>query len=137
MEISNFKKDIAKIETGEWVSDIPNMGNLRLRVRGISSKLYTTKLSRLQRAVPSGDRDRSGSILPDVGLRLMGEAAHEVLLLEWDGLEDNGKPFAYDSAVAFQWLTDPEYSQFLDAVIWASNVVDNGKAATKDTTTKN
>lgn len=137
MEIASLKRDIEKVEAGTWVGDIPGMGTMELRVRGTSSKVYTAKLSRLQRAVEAKDRDRSNNILPSVGVRIMGEAAHEVLLLEWRGLTNDGVDFPYDSETAKLWLTDPAYSQFLDAVMWAANVVDNGKAEDKGAAIKN
>lgn len=133
MDISNLKRDIATIDNGEWVGDIPNMGALRLKVRGSSSKVYTTKLSRLTRAAPREDRDRGGNLLPLAAVRVMGAAAHETLLLDWDGLtdgvDDAGKPkaFPYDSETALKWLTEREYTPFLDAVMYAATVVDTGK----------
>lgn len=137
MDISQLKRDVTSIEAGEWVTEIPGMGSLRLRVRGVSSKLYTAKLARLSRAVTREERDRANNLLPAASVRVMGEAAHEVLLIEWDGLESDGAPFPYDSETAKTWLTDPAFSSFLDAVMWAANVVDNGTVAKKEAAVKN
>lgn len=137
MDINNLKRDTSRIEAGEWVGEIPNMGELRLRVRGMGSKLYTATLSRLTRAVPREDRLRDGSLTPHAALRVMGQAMHEHILLDWDGLEQDGKPLKYDKELALTWLTDPDYRPFLDAVVYAASVVENGRTETQEAIEKN
>lgn len=137
MDISNLKRDSARIEAGEWVGDIPNMGTLRLRVRGIGSKAYTATLSRLSRAVPKDQRLRDGGLKPDSAVRVMGEAMHEALLLEWDGLEDGDKPLKFDKALALEWMTNPDFRPFLDAVVYAANVVEGGRSEVVEDIAKN
>lgn len=151
MDVNNFKKDLSKVEVGMWVGDIPGQGDLELRCRGVSSKLYTTKLARLLRAVPKEKRDRANAVLPSELVRCTGEAAHGTLLLEWRNLtngvypddhpdeELRGKPvpFPFDEKVALEWLTNPETTIFVDAVLWAAGVVDNASTGAEDTAVKN
>lgn len=137
MDIKELARDTTKIEAGEWVDDLPEMGDLRLKVRGSSSKLYTAKLGALARKATRDERDRHGNVRTDVMIRLMGEAAHETLLLDWDGLTKDGKPFPYDKAIAKEWLTNPDHRSFFDAVFVASNVVDHGREENKKEMAKN
>ena len=137
MEISNLKKSVQKVEGGDWVGDIPQMGELRLRVRGLSSAVYKAVLSRKLRAAPKQDRERDGSIKEAVEHRLRGEALHEAILLEWDGLTSNGDPVAFDSELALTWLTDPDFEDFQFATLFAAGVVgkdrdDAGEALAKN-----
>lgn len=133
MDIKNLRRDIAAIEAGDWVGDIPNMGSLALKVRGIGSVQYQTALARLAKAVGIEERDRDGTLLPDVALRVTGEAAAEALLLDWAGLENDGQPVPFDAKLAREWLTQPEYRHFLDAVIWSAGVMERGRRETAGT----
>lgn len=128
MEIGSLKRDAAGIEAGQWVGDIPNMGNLRLRVRGFSSPSVVTARSRKERAVERKERRRDGGLKPEAAMRVLSETLHEVVLLDWDGITEDGKPVPYSKELAKTWLTDPNMQPFNDAVSWAAMVVDNGEA---------
>lgn len=137
MDISNLKKSIDKVEGGEWVQDIPQMGELRLRVRGLGSEVYKQVFSRKQRAVVKTDRERDGSIKEDVLHRIRGEALHEAILLEWDGLTADGKPYPFDGDVALAWLIDPAFEDFQFATIYAAGVVGKERADRTEDLSKN
>jgi hypothetical protein len=128
MDISNLKKSTDKVEGGEWVWDIPQMGELKLRVRGLGSEVYKQLFARKQRAVVKADRERDGSIKEEVLFRIRGEALHETILLEWDGLSEGGKPYPFDKDVALTWLTSPEYEDFHFATLYAAGVVGKERA---------
>jgi len=137
MELSNLTRDSARIEAGEWVGDLPGMGDLRVKVRGTGSKIYTSVVSRLGRAVPKGQRNRDGSLLPETSLRIAGEAIHEAILLDWDGLSEGGKPVKFDKDLAKKLLTDPDYRPFFDAVVLAATIVENGRGELAEELEKN
>lgn len=132
MEIKSLKRDSANAEAGQWVSDIPGMGDVRLKVRGFYSPTVIAIRSRKERAVPRDDRERDGSLKPSVAMRIMGETMHEAVLLDWDGFTNEGEPLAFDRALAKDWLTDPDFSAFADAVAWAAQVVDKGLTEDKE-----
>lgn len=140
MDISALKRTperAAAIETGEWISDIPQMGDVRLKVRGIGSKLYQTTVARLSRAVTRDGRNRDNSLKNDVAAKITGEALAEHILLDWDGFTEEGEPLAYSKELALQWLTDPDFETFQGAVFWAASVVQNGREETTEALAKN
>lgn len=128
MDIQSLKKNSAAIAEGQWIDDIPNMGDLRLKVRGASSTYVVGVRARKQRAVPRNERMRDGSLTPETTIRIETEVLHEAVLLDWDGLTDGGKPVKYDQTLAREWLTNPDFRDFADAVVWASHVADRGVA---------
>lgn len=128
MDIKSIKRDPKKIDDGQWVSDIPDMGDLRLKVRGMSAVTVRDTRSKLERAVPKEHRRRDGSLTAAAGMSVLGQTAFEAILQDWDGLTEDGKPIPYTRALAKEWLTNPEFEAFLDAVVWAANVVDRGQA---------
>lgn len=137
MDIQKIKKDAALITEGQWIGDIPGMGDLRLRVRGASSPRVVAVRARKQRAVPRDERQRDGSLSIETTIRIETEVLHEAVLLEWDGLTDGGEPVKYDADQALEWLTNPDFRDFADAVVWASSVADRGVVDQKEKTTKN
>lgn len=137
MDITSIKRDSKAIEAGQWVSDIPGMGSLRLKVRGLASPTVVALRSRKERLEPKDGRERDGQLKIEVGLRIFGEVLHEAVLLDWENLTDNGKPVTYSSELAKAWLTDPDYQPFADAVVWAASVVDNAVDEQKEQLGKN
>lgn len=128
MDINDLKRDSAAASEGKWIADIPDLGNVRLRVRGLSSPKVIALRSRKERAVPRKERMRDGSLTPETAIRIGGEVLHEAVLLDWDGLTSDGKPVKYDPKLAADWCTNPDFQDFSNAVAWAAMVVDRGAA---------
>lgn len=137
MDIQSIKKDSAAIAEGQWVESIPGMGDLRLKVRGSSATHVMAVRSSKQRNAPNEDRAPDGSLTVLANLRIETEVLHEAVLLDWDGLTDGGLPVKYDAALAKDWLTNPDFRDFADAVVWASGVVSRTTKAVKEKTAKN
>lgn len=137
MDINSIKRDSASIEAGQWIGDIPGFGDVRFKVRGLTSPTAVALRSRKERKVPIEDRERDGSLKPQVAIRLMGEILHEACLLDWDGITSNGQPVPYDSEQAKAWLTDPDFMSFADAVAYAAGVVDRTRAGQTGALSKN
>ncbi len=128
MDINDLKRNSAAAAEGQWISDIPDLGDVRLRVRGLSSPKVIALRSRKERAVPRKERLRDGSLAPEAAILISGEVLHEAVLLDWDGITSGGKPVKYDPKLAAEWCTNPDFSDFANAVAWAALVVDRGKA---------
>jgi len=129
MDIETLKTDPAAISEGRWIGDIPGMGDLELRVRGLSSPAVQQLQSRKLRALPKAERDRDGRPSPEAAARISGEVLAESVLLDWRNVSVGGKAVKFDPALAKKWLTDPAYSRFADAVTTAASYVDNGEVA--------
>lgn len=128
MDISKIKRDTNKISEGQWVSDIPEAGDLKVRVRGMSSPIVQSLMSRKLRSIAKVDKARDGSPKLEVATRITAEVIAEAVLLDWDGLTDDGNEVKYSKALATEWLTNPDYKEFADAVAWAARAVDAGDA---------
>lgn len=137
MDIKNLKRDTSSIEGGMWVGNLPDMGSMRLKVRGLSSNAYTRSLDKRRRTLESSAFDSDGNVLDEVWEGIVAEALLESVLLDWAGLEDDGKPVAYDRALARVWLTEPDYRDFRKAVVVAAGRVDRERAKTAEATRKN
>jgi hypothetical protein len=132
MDIKSLKRDVAASTEGAWVGEIPEMGDLRLRVRGWNSPIVSNLHSQKTLAVPRDKRRMNGAPIPSETARIVSEVLHEVVLLDWDGLTNDGKPVKFNADLALKWLTDPDYHEFADAVFLASQVVAKGNAQRTD-----
>jgi hypothetical protein len=137
MDISTIKQDSAAIEAGQWVENIPDWPGARFRTRGLNSATAETLRDTKIRALPDSDRDDDGNVKPDVVKRIAREVLAEAVLLEWDGLTDAGKPFAYDPTTAAKLLTNPDFKKFQDIVAWCAGKVDRLNTGAKAAASKN
>jgi len=124
MDISKIRRNVKAITEGEWVSNIPGAGELRLKVRGMTAPEVREFRSKLERSASAEDRHPDGTLRGDKSMEILAETLFEKVLLDWDGLTDDGNPVKYSPALAKEWLTNPEYEEFGDAVVWAAHSVD-------------
>lgn len=138
MKISNLKRDSKTVESGSWVGDLPGMGEMRLKVRGLTSRVFLEVQTKKQNSVPISSRKKNGAIETDEAVRIFSESLHEAILLDWDGIEgEDGKPIKYDAALAKSWLSDPDFYHFQEAVHTAATRLDNSKAEVVEAVSKN
>lgn len=137
MEISQLKRDAREVDSGQWVGDLAGMGDVRLRVRGLTSQTVVAARSRKERAVPRAQRNRDGSLKVDAAIKVLGEVVAETVLLDWEGITDKGEPVPYSAELAREWCTNPDFRPFLDAVVEAASVVDRGEADDAEDAAKN
>lgn len=122
MDMNSRKIDTAKQEQGAWVDDIPEWGDLRLKVRGIGNSDYRRLQSKLLESVPRQKRVR-GAIDPAEADRITATCLLNAVLIDWDNLQENGEPVPFSKEAAKRYLFDPEFAEFRAAVSWAANVV--------------
>jgi hypothetical protein len=129
MKLANMKIDHKLSEEGEWVKNIPNADDLELRVRGLTCAPARILRNKLIRALPAAVRNNPDGLPPDVLDRIEATIVAEVILLDWRNLDEG----AYSKEMAAQYLSDPDYIEFRDAVVWASGRVGRQKAAATET----
>jgi hypothetical protein len=137
MEIGSLKRNSAAVSSGQWIGDIPGMGDVQFKVRGFSSPMAIAYRSRKERSAPRSDRNRDGTLKPEASVRVISELLAEVVLLDWSGITDGGEPVLYSAELAMEWLTDPDMVFFADGVAWAAQVVDRGSAEMREDLEKN
>jgi hypothetical protein len=132
MKLSDRKIDLKKREEGAWVSDIPEFGELELKVRGSGNKDWARMEAKLIASVPR--QRRSNGLEPEDRLRINSTLVLKCSLLDWRGVENGtGEPLPFSEETARQYLTDPQYEAFVWACVWAANVVaEQGQAEIED-----
>lgn len=129
MKLSSLKVDAAAIEDGEWIGNIPEMGDLEVRVRGLNNAKYRRLQTTLIDAVPRAKR-QGGRLDPDEQDRITASCLTATVLLDWRGLEgEDGQPVPYSKDLATDLLSKPEFRRFREAVIWAAAQVGEERAA--------
>lgn len=128
MKLSALKVDAGAIEDGQWVGNIPEMGDLEVRVRGLNNAKYRRLQARLIDAVPRAKR-QGGRLDPEEQDRITATCLRQTVLLDWRGLEgEDGQPVPYSEELASDLLTKPEFRRFREGVIWAASQVGEEQA---------
>jgi hypothetical protein len=132
MDIKSIKVDSAVIEIGEWVDKIPEMGDLRLKVRGEGNEDFKRFLNKALRNVPKGARHRDGTVPPALMEKIVGEALLETVLIDWANLKSGDEDVPYSKDLARTFLTDKDYRHFRTSVLWAAAFVAGSKEHADD-----
>ncbi len=123
MRLADMKVDSNAIENGVWIGNIPDMGSLRLKVRGVGNAAHQAEQTKLYAATPRSEKT-GGRLSPAASDRIMAHCLAKATLLDWEGIEgDDGQPLPYSPETALTLLSDPAYRVLRDAVLWASGQV--------------
>lgn len=137
MKISEITRNLSVIEAGRWVSDIPNLGDVELRIRGKDNADWRRLESALVASVPRSGRI-NGRITPLESDRIVGVLLRDAALLDWKNVTDNdGNPIPFSKEAAAKFLLQPEFRGFRDAALWAAISVAEDTAAELEDTIKN
>lgn len=123
MELGEKKVDVRRASDGVWVSGIPGWGDLRLKVRGVTSSIYKNGLAKALRDLPLSEREADRSLSQERAERLVGEVLADVALLDWKNVSLNGEDVPHSKEKARELLTDPAFYQFRETVEIQCNVV--------------
>lgn len=126
MDIEELKLNPNHYEDGAWVGNIPQFGDVKLKVRGLRSKVYREALDAEMRKVPRKLRAPNGEPFLSERLRITADLMSKVVLLDWSGIASKGKPLPFDRNLAQEWCTNPAYIQFAESVAYAAQLVDAG-----------
>lgn len=123
MDIGNLGKK-ADLSEGDWVDEIPDMDGIRLKVRSTNYKPFRVATAGLARR--SGKKLNTDNGLNDFNIAT-GKPLAEHILLDWDGVKENGKPLKFDAAKALAILTAEDDfgigAKFRRGVEWAGDQI--------------
>lgn len=130
MLLSSVAVDPVAVEDGDWVKDIPEMGDLELRVRGQNSSAWVERRQKLINALPRNLKNRTD--LPAVvSERITDTLLIDVGILDWKnmapGFEYGREPKPYSKELAEKLIKDKRFFLFRMAALFATARV--GEAA--------
>ncbi|WP_305096481.1 hypothetical protein [Croceibacterium aestuarii] len=123
MDIGNLSKKVDLAE-GDWIDEIPELDGIRLKVRSTNYKPFRVATAGLARR--SGKKLNTDEGISDFTVAT-GKPLADHILLDWDGVTDNGKPLKYDAKKALAILTAEDDfgigAKFRRGVEWAGDQV--------------
>lgn len=132
MKLSEVALNVGNIESGQWIENIPEMDNLRIKTRGINNADWRRKMSKLLATVPR-DKRRGNNVDGDEMDKIISQCLYECALQDWGNLSDaDGKDIAYSKDFALTLLTDPQYRRFRDAALFAASIVGDEVAVSEE-----
>lgn len=125
MRIGKIRKDMKKDAAGIWVGDIPEMEDLRLKVRPSNNADFRHLYSQLVASIPR--QFKRGGVVTDRAKKdeILARCLADTVLLDWENYDDDdGKPIPCTPEIVKPMLLDPKYSALRDAVAWAAEVAE-------------
>lgn len=122
MKLNDMTINPARLEQGAWVDNIPEMGDLRLKVRGLGNADHRNLQQKLFDAEPRQNKV-GGRLNADSQDAISARCILDTILIDWDKLEGEDGYIPYSREVAEKLLTDPAFRRFREAVTWAASVV--------------
>lgn len=128
--MSDMLIDTAAESAGRWISEIPDMGDLELLVRGFDCEEARRVRENRLRSWLRGVSPHSPVREPPQSVRdqAVTMALRHVILLDWRNITDNGQAVPYSPEMAGRLLTEPQWRRFRLAVLWASDLVGKSEA---------
>lgn len=120
MKLSTIAVDPKAVEDGEWVKNLPEMGDLELKARGQNCAKWRKLQQTLIRELPRHLRNRPDGLPVDVQDSITNKLLARVGIMDWKNLEldDGVKP--YSKELAEKLIADPVYQLFRDACVTAT-----------------
>jgi hypothetical protein len=133
MKLNQIKKVQQNIEKGGWMSDLPNLPGVSVKVRGLFNSEASKNFADA-RATMTEEEFKDPDIQDALDVRLLAET----ILVDWDGIDgDDGEPLEFSQELAEQILSDPDMEVFRRAVTHAASVVAQRGKDTLETAEKN
>lgn len=125
MKSSAIRKNLKKEAEGVWVADIPNMEDLRLKVRPANNPDFRQLYSQLVASLPRQYK-RAGVVTDKVKKdEILARCLADTVLLDWENYDDDdGRPISCTPEIVKPMLLDPEYAAMRDAVAYAADVAE-------------
>lgn len=120
MKLSEFKINSQAIEKGEWIGEIPNLGDVRIHTRGAGNSDWRQLQSEMVAKVAKDQTSVSAKDQDSINLACLLEAG----LIGWENLQDdNGATIPFSRETAEALMSDPDCRVFFDGAIYAASVV--------------
>lgn len=104
MDIGALKKADAEAAEGVWVGDLPDMGDVRLRVRPMTHPRVMRAMGRARRAaaadIPEGQAGLSDAQEEQIDRDVMASVA----LVGWENLTSDGEPVPFSAELAAEFM---------------------------------
>lgn len=126
---------ISLIDNGTWVDDLPGAPGMRLFVCGMESEPARELLDK--KIADTRMKNDGKPLTNEQHERLAKEVAAEVVLKDWDGITDDGKPVKYSQKLAAQWMLSRNGKRFSGLVLHAAQRLDNQANKFAEAVTKN
>jgi hypothetical protein len=137
MKLSTIAVDPKAIEDGEWVKDLPEMGDLELKCRGQNSVSWRRLQRRLIDQLPRSLRNHPNGLPVATQDMINNKCLIGAGILDWKNLELDDGVHPYSKELAEKLISDPVFQIFRDACFIATSRVGNAIAEADEALAKN
>ena len=123
------------IDNGAWVGDLPGYEGCRIFVRGMQSE-KAQKFVQARQAQLRSENDGE-PLTQEQHLKISREVLGEVIITDWDGFTDKGKPAKFDKKQVAAWLASRNGEKLAGIVFYGANKIDRDAESFVESVTKN
>lgn len=135
MKIASVGMDPKAVEDGEWVANLPEMDDLKLKCRGQNSSVWRTLARKQINALPRNLRNRPDGVPMNVQDQINNKCIVGAGLLDWENMElgpqdwerlgmaPQPNPVPYSRELAEKIINHPYYFLIRDACLIATTRV--------------
>lgn len=138
MDISNLiltDAGLQAFDNGAWVGNIPEGGDVRLKVLAIGCATVQAALNAKHEALRAANQGKE--LTSEQLTQALNEVLGETVLQDWEGFTAGGEPIPFDRAKALQWVTTRNGAKFSNLVFRASKMLSDDANAFAETAEKN
>lgn len=137
MKITNLMLDLAAIEGGHWVENIPGLADVRILTKGVGNAAFRALNSQLVKALVR-DGKAGAELTTEQAEEIEAQLLLKTCLLDWENLtNDDGTPLPFSSEKAELFLTNPTYRPIRTGIAYAAQQVGARVAAQVEADRKN
>jgi len=104
VEIRKLVLDDSKDQDGLWFES--GIGDIRIKVRRMGNSRYKEVFQKLIR--PYRRQIDKGTLSEEVAEQILSRALTEAVIVDWENLEDGGKPVKFTKENAYKYLLEFE-----------------------------
>lgn len=122
-------------DNGAWVGDIPEAGNVKLKVRAIGSPVVQRAINAKREKMRA--ENKGDELTQDQSTQALYEVLAEVAIEDWSGLTSGAEELKFDRKLVVGWAKDRTGIKFMEMVFYASRQVDQNANAYAEKAAKN
>ncbi len=119
-KLNSFAVNAEAIEGGEWVEEIPDCGDLKIKTRGLGNSEWKRLNQTLVMALPRTERRNPKGLTPERQREITAKLLAHTCVLDWNLTDDDEKPIACSPASVFEIISNPKLGPLYDACLWAA-----------------
>lgn len=122
-------------DNGAWVGDIPEAGNVKLKVRALGSPVVQRAINAKREKLR--EANKGDELTNEQSTQALYEVLAEVAIEDWSGFTSGPDELKFDRNLVVGWAKDRTGIKFMEMIFYAARQVDSNANAYAEKAEKN